>query len=221
MTAPRKYADEEIADALCRSKTFKDAADLLGMSHSALCKRAGKNPDLVSIVRRVGGRPTRALSIRQPWAWLIVQGFKTIENRSRRSAFRGDFFVHASKYSDARYYDEAVALTRLWAPDVVVPPAEALRYGGIVGRARMVDVLPPEPQGASLRGWPCESAWRLPGQFGYVLEDAAELPFEPMAGRIYAFWDVASDPPRKGRRLRGVHTCPRCGADYLKCGCDR
>jgi hypothetical protein len=41
--------------------------------------------------------PTVALSIRQPWAWLIVNGFKDLENRSWSTAFRGPVWIHAGK----------------------------------------------------------------------------------------------------------------------------
>ncbi len=37
----------------------------------------------------------RALTIKQPWAELIITGLKDVENRSRRTAFRGRFAVHA------------------------------------------------------------------------------------------------------------------------------
>jgi hypothetical protein len=39
----------------------------------------------------------KALSIRQPWAWLIVNGYKDIENRSWATKFRGPVLIHAAK----------------------------------------------------------------------------------------------------------------------------
>ena len=42
----------------------------------------------------------KALSIRQPWAWLIVNGYKDIENRNWRTNFRGRVYVHAGKRPD-------------------------------------------------------------------------------------------------------------------------
>ena len=39
----------------------------------------------------------KALSIRQPWAWLIVNGHKDIENRSWPTRFRGPVLIHAAK----------------------------------------------------------------------------------------------------------------------------
>jgi hypothetical protein len=37
----------------------------------------------------------RALTIRQPWAWLIVNGYKDIENRSWQTRHRGALLIHA------------------------------------------------------------------------------------------------------------------------------
>ncbi len=37
------------------------------------------------------------LSIRQPWAWLIVNGYKDIENRTWSTRFRGKVLIHAGK----------------------------------------------------------------------------------------------------------------------------
>jgi hypothetical protein len=39
----------------------------------------------------------KALSIRQPWAWLILNAGKDIENRDWPTHFRGRFLIHASK----------------------------------------------------------------------------------------------------------------------------
>ena len=53
---------------------------------------------------------TRALSIMQPWAWLIVNRHKPIENRSWHTNFRGHVLIHAGKKysrSDHNEYAEA------------------------------------------------------------------------------------------------------------------
>lgn len=47
-------------------------------------------------LREAGRTSIKALSIRQPWAWLILWAGKDIENRSRRFHFRGRFLIHAS-----------------------------------------------------------------------------------------------------------------------------
>jgi hypothetical protein len=42
----------------------------------------------------------KALSIKQPWAWLIVHGYKDIENRTFDSPRCGRIYVHAGKTTD-------------------------------------------------------------------------------------------------------------------------
>lgn len=43
-----------------------------------------------------------ALSVRQPWASLIVLGLKTVEIRSWPTNYRGCLFIHATKTLDER-----------------------------------------------------------------------------------------------------------------------
>ena len=41
-----------------------------------------------------------ALSIRQPWAELIVRGHKDVENRTWRHSYRGPVLIHAGHKSE-------------------------------------------------------------------------------------------------------------------------
>jgi len=45
----------------------------------------------------MASRKMKALTIKQPWADLIVSGIKDIENRTWRTKFRGRIYVHASQ----------------------------------------------------------------------------------------------------------------------------
>jgi hypothetical protein len=68
----------------------------------------------------------KALSVCQPWAWAIVSGLKTVENRSRPTRHRGLLVIHASRsrrYLGEDYSDLLPAL----------PPAEELDFGALVG----------------------------------------------------------------------------------------
>lgn len=47
----------------------------------------------------------RVLSIRQPWAWLIVSGYKDIENRTWYTPYRGEIAVHASGSFDYGFFE--------------------------------------------------------------------------------------------------------------------
>lgn len=37
----------------------------------------------------------KAITVKQPWAWAIRWGFKPVENRSQRTAYRGKLAIHA------------------------------------------------------------------------------------------------------------------------------
>ena len=115
----------------------------------------------------------KALSIRQPYAWLIVNGFKDIENRSWKTFHRGPVLIHASKAMARDEYAFAHCLAE--EQGIVLPPIEELERGGIVGRVNIVDCVDKDP-----------SPWFF-GEYGFLLEKAAPLPFQPCTGRLGFF----------------------------------
>lgn len=44
----------------------------------------------------------KALSIKQPWAYLIAKGYKDIENRDWPTNYRGRIYIHASLTFDSK-----------------------------------------------------------------------------------------------------------------------
>lgn len=130
-----------------------------------------------------------ALSLRQPWAWMVVHGRKRIENRRWSTRFRGLFLIHAARGMTRAEYDDAVAFASYVAPDLVVPETASLERGGLVGRARLVDVVAP-------CGTPCAHPWHMPAQFGFVLADVEPLAFRPLRGMLGFFEasDLAPEP---------------------------
>lgn len=127
-----------------------------------------------------------ALSIKQPWAWMIVQGLKLIENRKWRASLRGWFGIHAGKSYDTE--GDAWLRTCYFAsrPNGLVLPAaddlEAMPRGGIVGRARLVDVV-------TKSGDPL-----FFGPVGFVLADPEPLDFAPCRGSLSFFRPVYAEP---------------------------
>jgi len=77
----------------------------------------------------------RALSVRQPFAELILRGIKTVEVRSRRTHVRGRVYVYASRTRD-NPGDEA-RVSRKHRIDV-----DALPRGVLVGTVEIVDCSP-------------------------------------------------------------------------------
>jgi hypothetical protein len=76
----------------------------------------------------------RVLSIRQPWAHLIVTGQKRIENRTWTTDYRGPLLIHAGR----RWADEPVETIEKCF-NVKIP--RDLSRGGIVGIGALVDVV--------------------------------------------------------------------------------
>lgn len=123
----------------------------------------------------------KALSIQQPWAWLIVNGYKPVENRNWRTEYRGPLLIHAGKKFDQEGY--TWALSNFRELDDVLPWGPALERGGIVGRANLVDCVRAH-----------DSPWFF-GPYGFVFEDAEPVPFEPCRGRLGFFTPERTEAP--------------------------
>lgn len=116
----------------------------------------------------------KALSIRQPWAWLIVHGGKDIENRSWHTSYRGRFLVHASKGMTRDDYAEAFRFA-LERGITDMPRYEELSRGGIVGSVELVDSVDHSA-----------SPWYM-GQKAFVLREPQFIPFIPLKGQLQFF----------------------------------
>lgn len=116
----------------------------------------------------------KALSIRQPWAWLILNAGKIIENRTWPTNFRGSFLVHAAAGMTRSEWEGAMAFVENnfgAAIALTAPRFEELERGGIVGIVDMVACVTVS-----------ESRWFM-GPCGFELENPRPLPFYPMKGR--------------------------------------
>lgn len=125
----------------------------------------------------------KALSIRQPWAWLIVHGGKDIENRTWHTKLRGRFLVHASKGMTGKEYCDGLefAMRAGLTQELRDFPTSQLMLqewcGGIIGSVELVDSVDTS-----------DSPWYM-GAKGFVLRDPRPLPFTPCKGRL-GFFDV-------------------------------
>lgn len=122
-----------------------------------------------------------ALSIRQPWAWLILHGGKDIENRDWPTRVRGRILVHAAKGMTESEYEYAVDAAIANGADLrAMPDWKHMQRGGIVGSVEIVDCV-----AASASPW-------FIGGCGFVLRDPRPLPFVPYKGRL-GFFEVGDD----------------------------
>lgn len=128
----------------------------------------------------------KAISIRQPWAWAILNASKDIENRNWPTRLRGTVAIHAAKGMTRNEYDDFCELrgeivSAGWESDVIVPAYEDLVRGAIVGTVEIVDCV--QRSG---------SPWFF-GEYGFVLRNPLAL-VEPIPCRgALGFWDVPEE----------------------------
>lgn len=77
----------------------------------------------------------KVLTIKQPWATLIMQGNKRFEFRSWQTKYRGELLIHAGKEIDK----EAVKRLSKYLP-------KELPQGKILGKVTLVDCIKMTPE---------------------------------------------------------------------------
>ena len=77
----------------------------------------------------------KVLTIKQPWATLIMQGDKRFEFRSWQTKYRGDLLIHAGKGIDK----EAMKRLSKYLP-------QNIPLGKILGKVKLVDCIKMSPE---------------------------------------------------------------------------
>jgi len=125
-----------------------------------------------------------ALSLKQPWAALLVAGRKTVEVRTWRTGRRGSVLIHASKRPDER--------PEAWE-HVTTPELEALAEfrGGILGAGTLTGCIAYPTAVAfaadAVRHCNAPSWYVEAGLFGLTFEDLRVVPFMPYPGNTFFF----------------------------------
>lgn len=173
----------------------------------------------------------KTLSIRQPYASLIGEGIKKIENRSFKTNFRGEFLIHASgiwhdrlKTGELFTNDQFKAigaynlannieknLYRYLDKNVYT---DCLPVGAIIGKAKLVDCV---KNHSSI--W-AESTRRFPMEkdiWNWVLEDAVlfDKPILNVKGKL-SFWEYDIEKCHccnKTSAQDEIFKCERCERD--------
>ncbi len=119
----------------------------------------------------------KALSLKQPWAELVVSKKKTIELRKWNTQFRGDFLIHASKAPDKNAMKH-FSFT-----------SGSLPLGSIVGQANLVDVKKYNNKFEFSEDKNKHLATSDFGEYGFILGNIKRFE-EPIAalGKL-GFWD--------------------------------
>ena len=111
----------------------------------------------------------KALSIRQPWADLILSGLKDVENRTWKTSYRGILAIHASKTFDIKGYRVVMSNARALQLDfgichdyILKKEKDQFTKGAIIGTVNLVDIV---------EDYQIKSKWAIDGMFHWVLED--------------------------------------------------
>lgn len=99
-----------------------------------------------------------ALSVRQPWADLIVNGIKDIENRTWPTAFRGRLLIHASMTVEWDDVEKVCGLLGLATPGDYQPVT-----GALLGWTEIIDCVKTHPSRF------------FHGPYGFVLQGSQRL----------------------------------------------
>jgi hypothetical protein len=162
-----------------------------------------------------------ALSVRQPWAWAIARGYKTVENRDWDTRFRGTLAIHSSLRVDLESFERPTIRAAGWDP---ADPVAAI--GGIVAVVRLLCVctgaMPgslwsgsaPGPGPGSAPGWAgsgpggaCEcGAWANQGEYHWQLGEPRPLPRPVMAVGETGLWEL---PPAVAAEVTSLLAAPR------------
>ncbi len=123
----------------------------------------------------------RAFSIMQPWAWLIVNGHKDIENRDWKPwnhglKFRGRVLIHAGKRMDTGAMDDLrQGVHPVTGDELTLDLPDVFELGGLIGEVDLVDCVTSS-----------DSAWFV-GPYGFVLRNPKPLAFRPCRGQLGFF----------------------------------
>jgi len=143
----------------------------------------------------------KAITIKQPWASLICEGIKDIENRSWRTKFRGRILIHASansiKYFSALDFFGEERLKVIKEKTGYVPE---LPISSIIGSVEIIDCVSKTYN----RKGDTTSIWADEGQWHWVLANPILFP-EPISVKgKQSFWDypnILAEPEEKKGEL--------------------
>lgn len=165
----------------------------------------------------------RALSLREPWATMVLDFSKAIENRRKFNQFypREPFLIHVAVGATRKEWDDAIRWTAARFPELEpqLPRFRTTRTGGIAGRARIVGVIRPHgdiqialrdvapgPMSDAQRDQftalarARASGWHMNEQWGYVLADVVRTEFVPCRGML-GFFEVPAEIAAQAKAL--------------------
>ena len=112
----------------------------------------------------------KLLSVRQPWAWCIISAGKDIENRTWKTDYRGELYIHASKKFD--YGAQSELMLNGKTPNNL----RCFELGVIIGKVNLVDCVKNH-----------SSSWAQKNMWHWVLENPVPVIHKPCPGKLGIF----------------------------------
>ena len=137
-----------------------------------------------------------AITVKQPWASLIVHGIKDIDNRNWRTNFRGRVLIHAACSHGRKFSDLTDAQMKAAFGTIAKETMFGnLPFGAIIGSVEIVDCVLNH-----------SSIWADKRVYNWVLANPIlyENPIENVKGKL-SFWDY---PGINEVKIE----CPSCGS---------
>ncbi len=119
----------------------------------------------------------KCLTIRQPWAYLIINGHKDIENRSWSTRYRGPLVIQS-----ARSYGSIAELSDLCLDieeETGIALPDTFTLGVTEGIVTLQDIITTS-----------QSIWAYDGDYHWILTDPAPLPAVRLSGKL-GIWDLS------------------------------
>ncbi len=109
----------------------------------------------------------KAISVKQPWASLIVSGLKDVENRTWPTKFRGRILIHASKNPVPGKWNalNSRQIKKILDHNISIADCK-LPYSAIIGCVDIVDCVKDYP-----------SVWAESGAWNWVLKNPVYFQF--------------------------------------------
>ena len=114
----------------------------------------------------------KAISIRQPWAQLVIEGIKDIENRNWFTKYRGKLYIHAAKTFE-KDAAEQLLKSHPYLKQIIFDSTKLL--GCVIGHIEMKDCVQVHP-----------SEW-FQGRYGFVLQNPEKIKPYSVKGKLNIF----------------------------------
>ena len=132
----------------------------------------------------------KAITIKQPWASLIVSGLKDIENRTWKTNFRGRVLIHAGMKADNHWSASVPVCNKVdkFLREISKGGTDWSNYhfGAIIGSVEIVDCVQNHP-----------SLWAENGVWNWVLANPVmfDEPITGVKGKL-SFWEYNGELPK-------------------------